>query len=786
MSMMQAIRMRALVLSCAVVIACGACKRSEPFVETFDTTAAPAIETWLDLSTPDTLHLEKHETESVSFDSESSRELLGEGWRDEEEDKSLILHDKVLWAASIVAELRLTVLQPRDLVLALEIQQHAVKTDGSVEVPPQEVDVTWNSTPVGTCRFEKEDGWNLKKFALAIPMRCQVSGTNTVTFASRYAVSPRQMLGEGNDGRSHAFGMKHLALLAKVASEPPEGVPEPKSARFGDNAIRQGARSRLVTPAYLPSSGGGALVFDGVAGEAGGLPCRVSLRADSLAGPVEQEVVPWRETGAAQDPVQFSLDEYRGRHVELVFETGAGNANAAVLWQGPRIVWWDASERAAVAPARTLASEPYTNTILIVLDALRSDSVDENGHYREVTPTINEIAHKGTFFTRAYAAVPYTCCSTWCIETSLYPFQHGAMGADQAPSAPKLSDIMRRAGIATGLVSANPLASHEDGYDEFTKAYEDLVAKPDGEPGLVTEHAVDFMQRHADKRFFLHLHYRQPHAPYHAPEGDFKKISYDPAGRLAPITKNWHEINDLRACLPTHEQALELRARYDENSRAVDKEVARIMETLKSLALADKTLVVITSDHGEGFGEHENVYTHTVTVYEPVIHVPLVLHGKDIQKLFMPRVEAVVSSLDIFPTVCALMGVAVPENISGESLMEKTAASPAARVLAFAQGAWWNKGALNLATNHWCEAYWWPRYKLIRDNTDARVELFDLANDRAEKGNLAMAYPVMTDYLRAQADAWKAQQGRRISTPVPCPKSEERVNPDNLKSLGYL
>lgn len=709
------------------------------------------------LAAPGTPHIFAHEFTVIAFDSEAAHAMLGAGWRDEESDNQLILHEATPWAASIVADMRITVLMPRDRTLTLEMQPHAVLPNAQLDIGAQAVEVTWNSTPLGTCCFKKEEGWALKTFTFDLPAQCQTRGPNTLTFSSRYAVSARQLYGEGNDGRSHAFGLKSVALTDKDAPAAP--VAPPRCA-FNGKTIEQSPRSRLAVPVRLPERRGGTFEME-TAAEDG---ARVFFRTDSVSGPIENEI-----TGTV-----FSLDVYRGQHVEFVFQTG----DAPATWKAPRIAWSEAPAKPKAAdPA---VDTPYANTVLIVLDALRGDSVGHNGHYRDVTPHINALAEQGVCFSRAYAPVPYTYCSTWSLITGLYPFQHGAFGSETAPAGRTLSEQLHGAGVMTGLISANPLASHAAGYDEFIPAYEDLDTKPDGDPSLVTDPAIEFIRRHADKRFFLHLHYRQPHAPYRAPEPDFRSLSYDPANRLDLITRNWESL-DRRTLIPTREQALELRARYDENTRAVDKAVAQLTEAIESLGLDEKTLVIITADHGEAFGEHRNLYTHSITVYEPVLHIPLVIQGNDIQRLLPDKFQPVASLVDIYPTICALMGLPAPDTIAGQSLLSKTVSPD--RPMAFAQAAWVNKGLFTEA-NHWGEAFWFSRYKLIRDNGNQHIEIYDLARDSAEQHNLAQAFPVLTDYLLAQAEAWKAEQA--ISKRLPVKNEEEIADTEHLRALGYL
>lgn len=759
---------------------------------------SPTYVEWLNLGLPSTPHIACAETQHLALGSESFRASLTTGWRDEEQDKQLIVHDDgTVWAASIRSELRLTVLEPRELRLSIEMQQHAITDTPAMKMPAQQVRVVWNHTAIGTCDFAKEDGWAFKKFSFAVPRVAQVSGANTVTFLSRYAVSPGQLYGEGNDKRSHAFGVKSLSLddAGSLAGEGAPATATPDSpaggSEFSEGVITQRPRSRITIPIRLPKDSACMFAVDDI-DRKGGTPCSVFVRNDTVTGPEETEILRRDADGGATRVILFDLASWRGKLIELVLETGAGGGDARVVWKAPRIL------RCATAPAsakqtppeiRKPAAEPFSNAVVIVLDALRADHVGAYGYSRETTPSFDALAAEGSLMMRAYATVPYTYCSTWSLFVAQYPFQHGAMGPEFSPSSQDIAPLLRQHGVITGLVSANPLAFHRTGVDEALDASEPLNERPGGDPSLVTDKAVDFLRRHVDKRCFLYMHYRQPHAPYRAPDGFLGKFSADPANRLEPLRKDQRFAIDTEGgVLPTQEQRAELEARYDENILAVDAEIGKFMASLRELGLAEKTLVVVTADHGEAFGEHENCYRHTVTVYEPVVHIPMLFCGKGVRNILPGQCSTAVSTVDVVPTVCDLLNVPVPpRSAAGESIVTKAMAAEDDRVLAFAQAAWTNRGVLNLATNHTCEAYWWSRYKLIRDNNDARVEVYDIHSDPEERGNLAVTFPVLTDYLLAHAAVWKAD---RTARPIfePIRRTEEPLPQDDeqLKALGYL
>src|SRR5690606_19553787 len=167
----------------------------------------------------------------------------------------------------------------------------------------------------------------------------------------------------------------------------------------------------------------------------------------------------------------------------------------------------------------------------------------------------------------------------------------------------------------------------EEGFDEFLPALEKLynVANPQRQPELATREAINFIGRNRDARFFLYVHYMLPHTPY-LPHPDYRyRFSADPFAKVVPSSENLLEMDARR--LPVHPEAVrQLRARYDETLLHVDGEVKRLVEYIRSLNLDEDTVVTIAADHGEAFMEH-GAFLHNTTVYDEMVHIPLILHG---------------------------------------------------------------------------------------------------------------------------------------------------------------
>lgn len=284
------------------------------------------------------------------------------------------------------------------------------------------------------------------------------------------------------------------------------------------------------------------------------------------------------------------------------------------------------------------------------------------------------------------------------------------------------------------------------------------------------------MRRHRSDRFFLYAHYMQPHEPYFPAPAYVNHFAADPGGKFTPDSDSILGVNFGEKTI-TREELLQLRARYDECLLQVDAEIEKLRAAVAELGLDNHTVFVVTADHGESFLEH-GVVSHNLTVYEEVTHIPLILSGKPLAAASPARVRTIVRNIDLFPTVCALMEAPAPEEIQGRNLLNVLSARQpqGEEVLAFAQ-ATFDRNPL--------EAYWWDRYKLIRDDFNTRIQVYDLVNDPREMVNLMGLRPVFSDYLSAVAQAWRRDHSGSLYPP----RADVEIAPDTadrLRAVGYL
>jgi len=282
------------------------------------------------------------------------------------------------------------------------------------------------------------------------------------------------------------------------------------------------------------------------------------------------------------------------------------------------------------------------NVLLITIDTLRADHVGAYGAQGAETPALDGLAREGVLFETAIATAPLTLPSHTSILTGMTPPRHavrqnGIFRLDE--SYETLAERFRDAGYDTGAVIGAIVLDARYGLDQGFDFYDATMSSrrasetgyPERSAEEVTEVALHWLGAR-ERRFFLWLHYYDPHAAYSPPASFEQRF----AGRP-----------------------------YDGEIAYADEQIGRVFQALRASGEWERTLVVATSDHGESLGEHGE-RTHAYTLYDAVLHVPLVLRGPGIPAA--RRVREVVSAVDLAPTILARAGLAPFAEADGRDL----------------------------------------------------------------------------------------------------------------------
>jgi arylsulfatase A-like enzyme len=471
------------------------------------------------------------------------------------------------------------------------------------------------------------------------------------------------------------------------------------------------------------------------------------------------------------------------------------------------------------------------NVLLIVVDALRADVIGAYGAEAVRTPVIDALAERGVLFENAIVQAPYTWASFGSFLTGKYPRRHGLV--KMAPGVKMRANVtlpwhLKSAPLAAGgrLAEDDYLGatfmtgtlSHGSGLDRgFDVYYEALVGhelvdldRPWSEfrselllsivrnkllqrldANRVASVAVEWLREHGRKRFVAMVHLYSTHTPYDPPQ-EYRELYCDPA-YTGPLTAFYAEhrlaIEAGGVGQLTPADRRQIRDLYWAGVTQADAMIGEVLAELERQDVLHRTLVIVTSDHGEELGEHD-VWEHD-WMWQTNLRIPLVmaLPGR------LPagaRVAALVESVDVLPTVCSLVGVAPPP---------RDAEDPYERIDGFDLWPLVRGEAQGVREHAFSEngpfmAVQDARWKLIvgRRSVDpagweaalageplGRPRLFDLALDPGETRNVVLEQRAQAERLVAALRAWDA------SMPIPrwdvlvSARDQERL----LRELGY-
>lgn len=319
------------------------------------------------------------------------------------------------------------------------------------------------------------------------------------------------------------------------------------------------------------------------------------------------------------------------------------------------------------------------NIILVTIDTLRADHLGCYGYKRPTSPFLDSLAAEGTRFADASSAAPWTKPSTATILSGYYPSRHGALYHGSLLNTPDngktLAEVFQEKGYVTAGFVSNPnikkMFKFDRGFDEFfdspaedtltQAAVRDSVFgyilkelsryqfnwKYRNDAAEINRHALAWLDNNKDRRFFLYLHYIDPHEPY-SPPADYEKQFAQNHG--------WTFHNDRKRRV-----GVDL---YDGEIRYNDDQLKIVGDKLKSSNIWDNTIIIVTSDHGEEFFEH-GALGHGFSLYQEVIHVPLLMRGPGITKNMV--VESPVGLVDLASTVLDVAQTGVTATGDGKS-----------------------------------------------------------------------------------------------------------------------
>lgn len=438
------------------------------------------------------------------------------------------------------------------------------------------------------------------------------------------------------------------------------------------------------------------------------------------------------------------------------------------------------------------------NVVFIVVDTLRADRLTATRENIPLMPKLKTFAAESWWFTRAISQSSWTRPSMASIFTSLYMSAHGtefgvsmkftqnqSMEIDVLPSSTEtMAAFLKKAGFKTVALQTNPQLQSEFGFAQGFDSYQ--YFGPETKADKVTDCAIEAIDD-IDTPFFLYAHYMDPHGPYMPPPpyntmfGDLPSITDGDKAVLAQAPQYYfnRRLVDMNINPKMLFGQLSLAGRelmkylYDGEVRFVEDEVARLVDFVRRQY--PNSIVVFTSDHGEEFWEHGSI-GHSLTVYQEAIHVPLIVNmpGRSPR-----RFEDLVETIDILPTLAALLGLSALPDWQGRDLRRSNGGQVRA---AFSR----TKGPFKEA-NIDLQAVVHGHCKLIWNGKANTFQLFDLANDPQETTDLTATAPEALEGLQSLLEVHHEKNARHPQAA----RGKKAISisaeiAEELRAIGYL
>ncbi len=412
--------------------------------------------------------------------------------------------------------------------------------------------------------------------------------------------------------------------------------------------------------------------------------------------------------------------------------------------------------------------DPDLNVILISLDALRFDRTGPGPDGRSNTPNLDAFAQEAISFTNVTSAASWTLPSHMSVWTARWPSVHGVtnkfklLGNDQmaetqlSPGIETYPALLARRGWTAAAFTGGAGMSGRYGFDRGFDPYVD--DRPFAGLDYSAPQAARWLREHRDGKVLLYVHGYDSHGMYPVSEAAIDALDY--AGSLdGSVDENARlreqglaaidapgEAADLTGVLG-EDDARFLSDLYDKRVRAADERLGTFLSEVRAMGLMDKSIIVVMSDHGDEYMDRGAI-DHGHTLYQEQVHTVLMMRLPGYTK--HRDIDAVVRSVDLFPTVFDLLGQPGPEGVDGTSLVPLLRGEPL-ELTAFSETDY------RLFVHH--RVIRKGSYKLILDLMDGGRELYDLAQDPGETRDISGSEPRRTYELEQELRGWMMTHG---------------------------
>ncbi len=475
-----------------------------------------------------------------------------------------------------------------------------------------------------------------------------------------------------------------------------------------------------------------------------------------------------------------------------------------------------AAQLPAAVESATAEAERPRSVLFYLMDTCRNDRLSYQGYGRPTTPFLEALAERAVVFEACYAQASWTKPSMASMLSSQYPSTTGIHKLDQ-----RLDDRYQTwpeqlrdhgwytAGFSANIVMGDLLSNYAQGFDHFVESTlinrGDPIRFASGSARKLNEELFPWLDRSEEWPLLLYLHSVDPHEEYE-PEPAYLEEFADPA-RHAQFREEWKALLASRPPIPglfvtqDNFDRTEIDAAsfiehasdcYDADILANDDQLQLLWERLQEDGWGEDLVFVFTSDHGEEFFDHGGT-CHGYSLYDEMVRVPLMIYAPGLVQGGQ-RIRTPVRSLDIYPTLCELLGVEVPDGLQGTSLVplmrgadpllptevySQHREDPVVRLLGQGSGV-----MTSLRVGRW-------KYILNQVSSQMlekpRHELYDLEADPREQRNLAATHPELVREFEAKVLAFQAAHPSPDQRPAAA--AEEEMDPavlEELRELGYI